>query len=73
MAMTVKIVAFAGLHVEHTSNWARRAALDAIEGEIPTATAGVAVINPEVTSKIYMEGGVGVALHKFAVLWKQYL
>ena len=68
MAVTVKIVVLAGLHVERTVNGARRAALGAIEGEIPTTTADVAFMNPEITSKIYMEGSVCEVLHKFAVL-----
>ena len=70
MAMTEKIVAPSGLHVERTVNGARRAALGAIEGEIPTTTAAVTSINPEVTSKVNMEGSVGEILHKFTVLQK---
>jgi len=68
MAVTVKIVVLTGLHVERTVNGARRAALGAIEGEIPTTTTYVTVINPEVTSKVNMEGSVGEVLHKFTVL-----
>ena len=68
MAVTVEIVVLAGLHVERTVNGARRAALGAIEGEIPTTTAAVTSINPEVTSKVNMEGSVCEVLHKFAVL-----
>ena len=68
MAVTVKIVILAGLHIEHSVNGARRAALGAIEGEIPTATAVVTSINPEVTSEVNMEGSVGEVLHKFTVL-----
>jgi len=68
MAVAMKIVVLADLHVEHTVNGARRAALGAIEGEIPTTTAVVAIINPEVTSKVNMEGSVCEVLHKFAVL-----
>ena len=68
MAVTENIVVLAGLHVERTINGARRAALGAIEGEIPTTTAAVAVINPEVTSKVDMEGSVCEVLHKFTVL-----
>jgi len=52
MAVTVEIVAFAGCHVERTVNGARRAALGAIECEIPTTTAIVTCMNPEVTSKV---------------------
>ena len=70
MAVTKKIVVLAGLHVERTVNGARRAALSAIEGEIPTTTAGVTVINPEVTSKVNMEGSVCEVLHEFTVLQK---
>ena len=70
MAVTVKIVVLAGLHVERTVNGARRAALGAIEGKIPTTTAAVTSINPEVTSKVNMEGGVCEVLHKFTVLQK---
>jgi len=68
MAMTVMIVVLAGLHVESTFNGARRAALGAIEGEIPTTTAVVIVCNPEVTSKVDMEGSVCEVLGKFTVL-----
>jgi len=68
MAVTMKIVVLAGLHVERTVNGARRAALGAIECEIPTTTAIVTCINPEVTSKVNMEGSVCKVLHKVAVL-----
>ena len=68
MAMTENIVVLAGFHVECTVNGARRAALGAIEGEIPTGTAVVTCINPEVTSKVNMEGSVCEVLHKFTVL-----
>jgi len=67
MAVTMKIMVLAGLHIDRTFNGARKTALGAIEGEIPTTTAAVACINPEVTSKIYMEGSVCEVLHKFAV------
>ena len=50
----MKIVALAGSHVERTINGARRAALGATESEIPTTTAVVTSINPEVTSKVDM-------------------
>jgi len=70
MAVTVKIVVLASLHVERTVNGARRAALGAIECEIPTTTAVVTSINPEVTSKVNMEGSVCEVLHKFTVLQK---
>ena len=68
MAVTVKIVVPASSHVEHAVNRPRRTALGAIESEIPTATAGVTVIDPEVTSKVDMEGSVCKVLHKLAVL-----
>ena len=71
MAVTIKIVPFAGERVEHTVNGARRATLGAIEGEIPTTTAVVTVSNPEVTSKVNMEGSDCEVLHKFTVLQKQ--
>ena len=70
MAVTVKIEVPAGLHVERTVNGARRAALGAIEGEIPTTTAVVTGTNPEVTSKVNMEGSICEVLHKFTVLQK---
>ena len=70
MAVTVKIEVLAGSHVERTVNGARRAALGAIEGEIPTTTAVVTGMNPEVTSKVNMEGGVCEVLHKFTLLKK---
>ena len=70
VAVTVKIVqgAFANSHVEYTVNRPRRAALGAIEGEIPAAAAVVTVVNPEVTSKVNMEGSVCVVLHEITVL-----
>ena len=68
MAVTVKVVVLAGSHVVETLDRSRRAALGAIEGEIPTATAVVTSINPEVTSKVNMEGSVCEVLHKFTVL-----
>ena len=68
MAVTVKIVVLAGSHVERTVNGARRAALGAIEGEIPTTTADVTISNPEATRKVNMEGSVCEVLHKVAVL-----
>jgi len=70
VAVTMKILcrAFAKSHVECTLNRPRRAALGAIEGEIPAATAVVKVVNPEVTSKVNMEGSVCVVLHEVTVL-----
>ena len=70
MAVTEKIVVLAGSHVERAINGARRAALGVIEGEIPTTTAAVTIINPEVSSKVNMEGSVCEVLHKFTVLQK---
>ena len=70
MAVTVKIIVLAILHVERTVNGARRAALGAIEGKIPTTATGVACSNPEVTSKVNMEGSVCEVLHKVTVLQK---
>ena len=68
MAVTVKVVALDVTHVECTVNGPRRAALGAIEGEIPTATAAVTGINNQVTSKVNMEGSVCEVLHKLTVL-----
>ena len=68
MGVTVKIVVLTGSHVERTVNGARRAALGAIEGEIPTTTAVVTSINPEGTSKVNVKGSVCEVLHKFTVL-----
>ena len=70
MAFMVNIKGAAGSHVKRTVNGARRAALGAIEGKIPTATAVVTKTNPEVTSKVNMEGSVCEVLHKFTVLQK---
>ena len=64
----MKIVVLPGLHVQCTVNGARRAALGAIECEIPTTTAVVTSINPEGTSKVDMEGSVCEVLGKFTVL-----
>ena len=68
MAVTQKILVLAGCHVERSVNGARRAALGAIESEIPTTTAFVTVSNPKVTRKVNMEGSVCEVLHKFTVL-----
>ena len=68
VAVTVKIVVPASSHVECTVNGPRRAALGAIEGEIPAATAAVTAVNPEVTSKVDMEGSVFVFLCEFTTL-----
>ena len=73
MAVTVKTAVLAGSHVERTVNGTRRAALGVIEGEIPTTTAAVTKTNPEVTSKVKMEGSVCEVLHKFTVLQKKLL
>ena len=71
MAVTMKIVVPASLHVKRAIDGARRAALGAIEGEIPTATAVVTSINPEDTSKVNMEGSVCEVLHEIAVLCRE--
>ena len=68
MAVTEQIFVLAGFHVERPVNGARRAALDAIECEIPTTAAAVTVSNPEVTSKVNMDDSVCEVLHKFTVL-----
>jgi len=68
MAVTVKIMVPACLHVECTVNGPRRTALGAIEGEIPAVTAAVTSMNPEVTSKVSMEGSVCVVLDEVTVL-----
>ena len=70
VSVSVKVVqgAFACLHVEDTVNRPRGAALGAIEGEIPAATAAVTVVNPEVASKVNMEGSVCIVLHEVTVL-----
>ena len=49
MAVRMKIVVRAGYHEKRTVNRARRAALGVTEGKIPTTTAVVTSINPEVT------------------------
>ena len=71
MALTVKIEVLAACHVKHTVNGARRAALGAIEGEIPTITAAVTVMTSEVTSKVNMKGSVCELFHKLTVLQKK--
>ena len=68
MAVTVEIAVLAGFHVERVVNGARRGTLGAIEGEIPKTTAVVTSSNPEVTSKVNMEGSVCEVLNKFTVL-----
>ena len=71
MAVTMKIVVLPSLHVKRALDGARRAALGAIKGEIPTATAAVTSMNPEVTSKVDMEGSVCEVLHELAVLSRE--
>ena len=58
--VTEKIVsrALGDLHVECTVNRPGRAALGAIEREIPAATAVVTISNSEVRSKVDMKGSV---------------
>ena len=68
VAVTVKIVPSSMPHVESTVNRPRSAALGAIELEIPAATAAVTAMNPEVTSKVDMEGSVLVFLIECTVL-----
>ena len=68
VAVTMKIVANAFCHVECPGNGPRRTALSAIEFEKPTATANVAVVIPEVTSKVDMEGSFSVVLGEFTNL-----
>ena len=68
VAVTVKIVVLADCQVECTVNRPRRAALGAIELEIPAATTVVTGGNSEVTGKVDMEGSVCVLLHEFTVL-----
>ena len=67
----MKIVVPSSPHVECTLNRPRRAALGAIELEIPAAAAVVTTINPEVTSKVDMEGSVCVLLHEFTLLLRK--
>ena len=68
VAVTVKIVVSACMHIECTVNSSRRAALGSIEAEIPSTTASVTSANPEVTGIVDMEGSVRVFLHKVTVL-----
>ena len=68
MAVTVEIAVLSGFHVERAVNGARRGTLGAIEGEILTTRAVVTSSNPEVTSKVNMEGSVCEVLNKFTVL-----
>ena len=68
VAMAMKIVVSACLHVECTVNSSRRTTLGSIEGEIPATTALVTKGNPKITSIVDMEGSVRVFLHKVTVL-----
>ena len=56
-------------NVEYTLNGPRRAALGAIEGEIPATTAASTVIYFEVASKVDMEYRVCVLFHKVTALY----
>ena len=71
MAVIGKVLVLAASHGKRTINGARRAALGAIECEIPTTTAVVTDCNPEVPSKVNMEGSVCEVLHKFTVLQRR--
>ena len=68
VAVTMKTVFSASIHVESTVNSSRRAALGSIKGEIPATAAVVTCLNPEITSIVDMEGSVRVFLHKVTVL-----
>lgn len=67
----MKILVLPAIHIDCAFDGARGAALGAIESEIPTATALVALINPYITSKVYTEGSVGKVFRKFTILWEQ--
>ena len=68
VAVTVKMVVSACMHVECSVNSSRRAALGSIEVEIPSTTASVTSANSEVTSIVDMKGRVSVFLYKVTVL-----
>ena len=70
VAVTVKTLPPSKPQEECTVNRPRRAALGAIELEIPAATAVFTDLVPEGTSKVDMEGSVCVLLHEFTVLLK---
>ena len=56
-------------NVGYTLNGPRRAALGAIEGEIPATTTAATVIYLEVASKVDMEYRVCVLFHKVTALY----
>ena len=58
VAVTMKTVFSAYIHVESTVNSSRRAALGSILGEIPATAAVVTCLNSEITSIVDMEGSV---------------
>ena len=68
VAMTMKVFASPWYHIKCTVNFTRRAALGAIEFEIPTTAAVVTVVDPEITSEVNMEGSFRVFLHELAAL-----
>ena len=68
VAMTMKVFASSCCHIKCTVNFTRRAALGAIEFEIPTTAAVVTVVDPEITSEVNMERSFRVFLHEFAAL-----
>ena len=69
VAVTVETsISVPPVHVNCTLNRSRRAALSAIEGQIPATGAVVTSPYPEVTCIVDMEGSVRVFLHKVAVL-----
>ena len=68
VAVTVKILVSACIHIGCTVNSSRRAALGSIEGEIPSTTAVVTSASSEVASIVDMEGRVRVFLYKVTVL-----
>ena len=71
VAMTMKVFASSYCHIKCTVNFTRRAALGAIEFEIPTTAASITVVNPEITIKVNMEGSFREVLHELTALQKK--
>ena len=70
VTVTMKVVTNAFCHVKRTVNRTRRATLGAIKGEVPTTAAVITVCNPEVTSKVDVEGSFCEVLNELTALKK---
>ena len=69
MIMEIVVIITRCVNVEYAINGSRRAALGAIEGEIPTIAAAATLVYEEVASKVNMECRVCIIFHKVTALY----